>query len=152
MKEGTSAAKGGRHPVVGWPGLGGRGSGPWRSGWVRSGNASRLPEPRQDRSPFKALTLSFDLGFGSLRENRGGKEWWMEASCWAPLGSAPASSFPFQLELISAGAASERFLVLEYSRFSPKEDSGVFFHMATALKGSTWSFLVPSRAPTLHPA
>ena len=26
MKEGTSAAKGGRHPVAGWPGLGGRGS------------------------------------------------------------------------------------------------------------------------------
>lgn len=69
-----------------------------------------------------------------------------------PLGSALASSFPFQLELISAGAASERFLVLEYSRFSPKEDSGVFFHMATALKGSTWSVLVPSPAPTLHPA
>ena len=75
----------------------------------------------------------------------------MEASCWAPLGKAHASSFPFHLELISAGAASERFLVLEYSRFSPKEDSGVYFHMATALKGSTWSFLVPSPAPTPHP-
>lgn len=75
----------------------------------------------------------------------------MEASCWAPVGNAHAS-FPFHLELISAGAVSERFLVLEYSRFSPKEDSGVYFHMATALKGSTWSFLVPSPAPTPHPA
>lgn len=76
----------------------------------------------------------------------------MEASCWAPLGSAYASSFPFQLEPISAGEASERCLVLEYSRFSPKEDSGVFLHMAAALKGSTWFFLVPSPAPTPHPA
>lgn len=34
-------------------------------------DASRLPELRHDHSPFRALTLSFDLGFRSLRENRG---------------------------------------------------------------------------------
>ena len=77
----------------------------------------------------------------------------MEASNRAPLGSAHASSFPFQLEPISTGAASERFLVLEYSRFSPKEDGRMFFHIGAALQkqGSTWSFLVPSPAPPPHP-
>lgn len=70
----------------------------------------------------------------------------MEASCWA-LRRQRRASFPFHLELISHQEQSVRgFLVLGI-QFSPKEDSGVYFHMASILLRAalslSWSPALP---------